>query len=710
MNPMPSAESAPSPHPATLRAADGSATPHRAKQASGPQPALGGAAVPLRDAAPDATARARPLPMPGLHNGRYPERRDDEPRAVRPAQQADYLPRLAAVRTHLERYAALGDDAFARRRGEVQCELAHSALGAAALERALAYAADAARRTLSLAPYDHQLIAALALLDNRLVELATGEGKSLATALAAAVGALAGLPVQVLTANDYLVARDAAEFTPLYRRLGLSVACVIAGQESATRRHAYGHAITYVTARELAFDYLRDRLHHGTGHSPLQQRALSLAEPGAEPALLRGLCMVIADEADSILVDEALMPLVLSQSGDGAAQRALAWQAWALSDALREGRDFAPAGPARVELTPAGALHLEQLAARLQSTWKNRRHREETICTALVARHLLQRDRDYVVADGERGPEVQIVDARDGRIAVGRRWSRGLHALVSLKESCPLEPEAQTLAQITFQRFFRRCIRLSGTSGTLAEARRELAVVYGLPVLKLDPRLPSRQQTLPTRCFADSDARHAALVERVYELRRQGRPVLIGTDSVAASHALSAALRRAGIDHALLNALNDRDEARLVAEAGRAARVTVSTQMAGRGTHITLDAQALAAGGLHVVNCQLNASPRHDRQLAGRSARQGQPGSNETWLALDAARFDADALGRSLRRAARLRLRGGEVRLPGAALAALQHALQRADETRAVRQRARMLRADGAQQDRLSFCDPRDRT
>ena len=345
--------------------------------------------------------------------------------------------------------------------------------------------------------------------------------------------------------------------------------------------------------------------------------------------MLRGLCMAVIDEADSLLIDEAMMPLILSRQVHDSAARAFFWQAWSMAGELQAGEDFRlEAGAMRVELTAAGRARLAERAVPLGGRWRSARLREEVAGMALAARHAYRRDVHYLVRDGK----IEIIDEITGRAAPGRVWSRGLHGLVELKEGCRPSPGTETLAQITFQRFFPRYHRLGGMSGTLREARGELREVYGLDVVCIPSRVPGSRKSLPSRLYGAKPALWDAVTRRVGEIRRQGRPVLIGTASVAESEALSACLAEAGIAHAVLNARFDAEEAAIVARAGEPGRVTVATNMAGRGTDIPLAAGVAAAGGLHVMCCQFNASRRIDRQLEGRCARQGDPGSVETWI------------------------------------------------------------------------------
>ena len=548
------------------------------------------------------------------------------------------------------------------------------------------------------------------MTDNVLVEMATGEGKSLATALAAAIAALAGIPVHVLTANDYLVARDAASFESLFARLSLTVATILANTDAPQRREAYRQSIVYTTAREVAFDYLRDRLSHpGCGQEGTLVDRLRLSGAPDSGPLMQGLCMAIIDEADSILIDEAQMPLVLSRELADPAVHVAHCQAWMLSSRLTAGSDYVVHEPSRSALLEAaGRERLEQLAAPLASGWKNRLHREQLVQSALTARHALIRDRDYLVTDDPngKGKRIELIDSVTGRVAVGRRWSAGIHALVAIKEGIRPEADLETVDRITFQSFFRRYHRLGGSSGTLAESRRELRRIYDLAIVAVRPRLPLRRRHWPTRWFANDEARDRAILVRVKKLAARGRPVLIGTDSVADTRRLSTRLRQAGLRHAVLDARFDADEADLVARAGEAGAVTVSTNMAGRGTDIQLSDAARKAGGLHVLSCQHNGSRRHDRQLAGRAGRQGDPGSCEAWLTLVGRR---DGEGQYRHPAANLLapfVRDGEVRLAPRLLRQLHRGSQRTAELKALLRRARMLREDRALQQSLSFAGP----
>jgi preprotein translocase subunit SecA len=336
--------------------------------------------------------------------------------------------------------------------------------------------------------------------------MATGEGKTCAAALAAAVAALAGVPVHVMTANDYLVQRDAASLQPLFARLGLRVGAVIGSSTPDQRRAAYASDITYCTAREVAFDYLRDGLATVAPSDELKQRARALAETGAPAPLLRGLCMALLDEADSLLIDDASVPLILSEASADPQQRAACFQALAVARHLSAPLDFSIDAAGQLNWAAHGESEAERLCAGLGGAWLNRRHRHDLLTAALVALHGLQRDRHYLVREGR----VELLDAQTGRIGAGRVWSNGLQTLVELKESCAPGPATTPRAQITFQRFFARYVRLAGMSGTLAECSRELAAVCARRVVAVPPRLPSRRVMAADVLFADAPQRRRA--------------------------------------------------------------------------------------------------------------------------------------------------------------------------------------------------------
>jgi preprotein translocase subunit SecA len=519
------------------------------------------------------------------------------------------------VAVQVQQWLAKSDLDFAKDLTELRAHLGMKGFERALVARALGAVGAVVHRQLGWQVHEVQWLGAWWMLGGRLIEMATGEGKSLTVVLASCVAALAQLPVHVMTANDYLARRDAQQWQPVYEALGLSVAWITAGSSPEDRRHAYAQDLVYVTAREVAFDHLRD------------QSATALGQ--GQSLVMRGLCMAILDEADAILIDEACTPLVLSQAiptVDGAAQQRLAMF---LVRGLQRGEHFQWSPEQPLRLMTAGRERLDRMADGMTGPWRIQRYREEQALLALTATHVLRRDVDYLVQDDE----IALIDGPTGRLAQGRAWSRGLHQMVCIKEGVKVTAETQTLNQTTYQTFFPRYHRLCGLSGTLLEERDELMATYGLPVLRMPLRLPRQLQDRGIQVLVTEAEQWQATVRAAMREVKQGRAVLVGVGSVAESDALSRVMHAQGVVHHLLNARHDEEqgeaERQIIAKAGLPGVITVATHMAGRGTDIHLDAQVLDRGGLHVINTHLNASGRVDRQLSGRAARQGQPGSFE---------------------------------------------------------------------------------
>jgi preprotein translocase subunit SecA len=628
---------------------------------------IGAADAPMR-----APGMREPRPTPGVRWDAYPMRSA--------AQRRDALHALAATLRRLDGRCGARFAAVVKARADAlerePHALAHlaqrlsSRIGTRRAPRgwrrdALALATLAARTALGQDPWPSQLRAAATMLDGGLAELATGEGKTLALALAAAARALAGVPVHVIGVNDYLVERDAAALDGMYRALGLSCDRVLHSDDRPRRREAHRADVVYTTAREAMFDHLRDRLagHDRAGLAGRAARlghlaasAHALAGAAVDGPVLRGLCCALVDEADALLIDEAAVPCVLSQAaGDDdstARDRALS-----MAGRLREHEHFElDAAGRRAVLTRAGAARVaagdidadarggsgaeraapgappRQAATPGDGDWRFVRARRALVERALAVLHLYRRDRDYLVRDGR----VEIVDPHTGRVAPGRAWSEGVHQMIEAREGVGRTAPHATAIEVTAQQFFGRYWLLGGLSATLRESRKEFALTYGLAVHRIPPRHRSRLADLGRTCVPDRDAVRTAVVERARRHAGAGRPVLVGTRDVAESEALAAAMRAAGLAPAVLNARHDRHEAAIVAQAGRAGRVTIATSMAGRGTDIVLDPAALAAGGLALIATCAQPSRRLDRQLAGRAGRRGEPGTVETIVALDA--------------------------------------------------------------------------
>ncbi|OYU86318.1 MAG: prepilin peptidase [Bradyrhizobiaceae bacterium PARB1] len=555
------------------------------------------------------------------------------------AAQARLLTPLARLRTrrlarivplvdaHLETLAALDDDALKARARDVRRALRGAAKpDIADIALSFALVREGARRIFGYRHFPVQLIGGYALLRGMIGEMGTGEGKTLTVTLAAITAAFEGAPVHILTVNDYLAERDVETLGPLYRFFGLTIGSVVQGMKPEERRAAYACDITYCTNKEVTFDYLRDVIALGARRSHLRFKVDSItrADEATQGVVLRGLHYAIVDEADSVLVDEARTPLILSQKAQVEEQADVYAQALELARGLERTRDYLVWEADRtIALTPDAVKRLKPLGGELGGPWRNPVHREELVTQALTALHLMLRDEHYIVRDGK----VEIVDESTGRVMPDRFWTDGLHQMIELKEGCEMSGARVTLARMTYQRFFRRYNRLSGLSGTVREVGTELWCVYRLPIAQIPPNRPSKRKMLPAIVTADLDSKWRLIAAKAAELSAQGVPVLIGTRSVATSLTASEYLTAAELPHVVLNAAQDSTEADIIAVAGEAGKITVATNMAGRGTDIRLAEDARANGGLHVIMSEIHETKRIDRQLAGRAARQGDPGT-----------------------------------------------------------------------------------
>lgn len=483
-----------------------------------------------------------------------------------------------------------------------------------------ALARDAARRALGQRPFDEQILAGLALDEGRVVEMLTGEGKTLAAVLPAALNALSGRGVHILTFNDYLARRDAEWMGPVYRMLGLSVGYVQQGMAGAARRAAYRADITYVTAKEAGFDHLRDLL------------VLKAADMVHRP-----FHVALVDEADSLLIDEARVPLVIA--GSFARDASWAPRLAELVAALTPGIHFDTDEHRRdVELTDAGIEHVERALG------CDGLHRAEHLALlteincALHARVLLRRDVDYIVRDRR----VDMVDEFTGRVVADRHWPDGLQAALEAKEGLALRPDGRILGSMTLQRFLGGYPRLCGMTGTARDAAAELYALYGLEVTVIPTHRPMVRVDRKDAVYASRDAKERAVVGDIARAHAAGRPVLVGTSTVRESERLAQQLWSAGIPAVVLNAKNDAEEAPIIARAGSLGAVTISTNMAGRGTDIRLGGEheqdrgrVARLGGLYVIGTNLHESRRVDLQLRGRAGRQGDPGESRFFVSLE---------------------------------------------------------------------------
>lgn len=566
--------------------------------------------------------------------------------------------------------------------------------------RSFALVREVAHRAIGQRHYDVQIFGGWVLLNGCIAEMATGEGKTLTATLAAATVAMAGVPVHIITVNDYLTARDAREMKPLYEMLGLRVGSVTHELDPVARREAYRNDVTYCCNKELAFDYLRDRLVVGRQPNRIQLNLERLYGDATRlnRLVLRGLCFGIVDEADSVLVDEARVPLIISGAGGQVPEKLIYETALKLARGLERGQDFSLDGRERnIRLTSHGQATLANQTQDLSGIWSGPKRREELVRQALCALYLFHRDIQYLV----RNDKVQIIDEYTGRIMGDRSWEQGLHQIIELKEGCPLTPMNTPLARITYQRFFRRYLWLSGMTGTAQEVANELWNVYRLATVTIPTNRPLQRAWLGERLFATAEQKWDAVVDRVGELCGQGRPVLVGTRSVAASEILSEQLTRAKIEHVMLNARQDQEEAMVVAEAGERGRVTVATNMAGRGTDIKLSRFVAQAGGLHVLATERHEAKRIDRQLYGRAGRQGDPGSYETVTSLEDELLRASH-GRVVRWIAQLLLISGKP-LRGWLAHVLVRRTQRSAERLHARMRRELLQHEDQLESALAF-------
>jgi preprotein translocase subunit SecA len=496
------------------------------------------------------------------------------------------------------------------------------------MPQAFALVREAGRRVLGMEHFPVQLLAGIALWDRCVTVMQTGEGKTLTATLPLYLAALSGSGSHLATANDYLATRDSQWMRPLYSLLGMTVGAITSGSDPADRAAVYRRDITYTTARELGFDFLRDRL---------RQRASDLGgAPGIESLepLQPKLNFALVDEADSILIDEARTPLVLNLVASAELNRRaemVRWAASAVSQFHLDEHFQVEHQPPQVRLNRSGRDQARRLAGggRLQGLTSI--DLQQQLELALLVEQFYVRDRHYVVRDGQ----VVIVDEFSGRLAEGRQWRSGLHQAIEAREGLAISPESGEAARITIQALFGRYRQLAGMTGTLANSGAELRELYRLRAAEIPTNRPPRRESWPTLVCGTAAAKWTAIAREVAEVHATGRPVLIGTRSIDKSELLSGLLQTQHIEHAILNARDLTREAEIVAAAGRHGQVTVATNLAGRGTDIRLDEAAYQAGGLHVILSELHDSARIDRQLIGRSGRQGDPGSYRFVLSLE---------------------------------------------------------------------------
>jgi preprotein translocase subunit SecA len=508
------------------------------------------------------------------------------------------------------------------------------------LVHGLAVVGQFAHRQLGMMPYPVQFMGALAIHRGCLAEMATGEGKTLTVGMAGALAAMSGRPCHIITANDYLAQRDAQEMEALYRACGLSLATVQGSLAPEERPSRYRNDVVYLTAKELLADFLRDEIGPGSVRERSQAAFYRwLGSPptasagAAQPStlLVRGVHTAIVDEADSLLIDEAVTPLILAAPRESRGLADAVQRISLVADALTEGLDYVLVLQTRsVSLLPRAMEQLTMATPDIPPVWRPAPRREELLRQALLVRHFFKPGQHYVVQDNE----VVLLDAFTGRMTPGRSLTAGLHQAIEAFEGLPITDPNESLTQMSFQAFFSRLPQLAGCTGTAREAADELWRVYALPVVRVPTHKPRQTRyriPVVARCSQD---KWKAVADEVRTEQAAGRPVLVGVRSVGASETLARCLADLP-DVQVLNALKHDQEAAIVAQAGQAGRVTLATHMAGRGTDIRLGEGVADRGGLHVIVAEANESVRVDRQLAGRCGRQGDPGSVSTYYALD---------------------------------------------------------------------------
>jgi preprotein translocase subunit SecA len=533
---------------------------------------------------------------------------DDNGREVK-----KYQKKVQSINSLEPEIKVLSDDELRAKTDEFKQRLENGESLDSILPEAFAVVREASWRVNGQRHYDVQLIGGMVLHDGRIAEMRTGEGKTLVATLPSYLNALTGKGVHIVTVNDYLARRDSEMMGRIHRFLGLSVGLIVHGLNYAQRRESYAADITYGTNNEFGFDYLRDNM---------------VSRPDA--LVQRELNFAVVDEVDSILIDEARTPLIISGEADKPTE--LYYRVSMVIPRLKPEEDYNVNEKDRVvTLTEHGVSRVETMLG-VENLYDDI-HTElaHHVNQALKAHGLFKRDRDYVVKDGQ----VIIVDEFTGRLMFGRRYSEGLHQAIEAKEKVKIEKESQTLATITFQNYFRMYDKLSGMTGTAMTEEPEFKKIYTLDVVEIPTNKPMIREDIADVVYRTEDGKFKAVVEEIVERHKNGQPVLVGTVSVEKSERLSSMLERRGVPHQVLNAKFHEKEAEIVAGAGLKGMVTIATNMAGRGTDIILGSEVPSLGGLHIIGTERHESRRIDNQLRGRAGRQGDPGSSQFFISLE---------------------------------------------------------------------------
>jgi preprotein translocase subunit SecA len=550
---------------------------------------------------------------------------------ARPSRVSSIVPLVTKVE---DKFRGLDNDGLLEQARELNKQLRRDGLQDELVAEAFALIRETADQILGMRHFNVQLIGGWVLLNGMVAEMETGEGKTLTATLPACTAAMAGIPVHVITVNDYLVERDCEAMRPVYEALGLSVAAVTAEMDHKSRQAAYACDVVYCSNKTIVFDYLRDRILLGASSSSLHLRLEKIygTDTRIRRLLLRGLHFAIVDEADSVLVDEARTPLIISSEVSSEDEVLVAEQALNIAQQLSARTDFdLIRAEHSVKLTAQGLERMVDLCKEMGGVWVGTLRREELVTQALTALYIFNKDEHYIIRDGK----IQVVDEFTGRVMADRSWGQGLHQLIETKEGCEVTARREPLARISYQRFFRRYLHLSGMTGTAKEVAGELGSIYNLAVVRIPTHTPERRIYHRDRIFPTQREKWQAVAERVEELHVRGVPILLGTRSVADSEVASDMLTERGLAHRVLNAKQDHEEADIIASAGEIGQIIIATNMAGRGTDIKLGKGVSELGGLHVILSERHEAGRIDRQLAGRCARQTDPGSFEAILSME---------------------------------------------------------------------------
>ncbi len=565
------------------------------------------------------------------------------------------------------------------------------------VRQAFAAVREVARRTTGEHPYPVQVMGAMGLFHGQIVEMVTGEGKTLTASLAAAVLGWTRQPVHVVTVNDYLAQRDADSRNPIFKRCGLVAGAVVNETKEPQRLQVYRLPIVYTSAKEVMADWLRDQLRLGRITDPVSTRWLQpevwqdwrLGRSRQTQVMVPGLFAAIVDEIDAILIDEAVTPLIIAQDRGEDAQGKIYSRARELALQLTQGEHFKlKLDDRQAELTTAGREKLAELVRENDhALFRAPRRGAELVSQALVADLCYHKGEHYQVVE----KKIVIVDEYTGRFMADRQWQHGLHQAVEAKEQVPITADRDTLASISFQRYFRQYRHLCGMTGTAAEAAPEMERTYGLPVRIIPTHRLIQRRAMPDRIFVKAADKWTAVANEVARLHQQGRPVLVGTRSIDASEKLGELLQQRGLSAVILNAEHHKVEAEIISKAGQRGAITVATNMAGRGTDIKLGAGVAELGGLHVLLTERHTARRVDRQFIGRAGRQGDPGSSQVFCALedDLVIKYAPRLAKALRR----RYEGRGLEAPGWTSRVFDWA-QRTATRRSLASRLMLIRQD----------------